>query len=200
MLLTRKERFLIWVVTDTIRTLWKIFIALCGELWFLSKVIYKGLKYIYNYLYYKKHGFSYDKIEYKINHMSGRAFEVYCSEMFKYLDYEVELTPPSNDGGVDIFLYKDGIKYAVECKRWSGDWVAGREPLSKLVGSSMWKKADRMIFICTNGFNNNAKEFAESFDNLELWTMKDIIKVTKKISKDKIPGIMAKVSLYQEKE
>jgi HJR/Mrr/RecB family endonuclease len=193
MLLTRKERFLFDIIIDTIKTIFIIAWYSLVYSYEAFKFLCKCIKYIYNYIHYKKHGFSYTQIENKINHMSGFEFESFCASIFRELGYFVRETPNCNDFGKDLVLTsEDGTKTYVECKRWSGDWSVGRPEIQKLIGAATVDKADDMIFITTGKYNNNALEYASKVDNLYVWTMKDIMKVVKQIPKEKIPGILAR--------
>lgn len=50
--------------------------------------------------------------------MEGCEFELYCAELLRKNGFqEVELTRASGDYGVDILAEKDGVTYAVQCKR-----------------------------------------------------------------------------------
>lgn len=53
--------------------------------------------------------------------MEGHRFEYFCANILRTSGYEnVEVTRGSGDHGVDVIAVKSGIKYAVQCKRFSG--------------------------------------------------------------------------------
>lgn len=53
--------------------------------------------------------------------MEGHRFEYFCADILRTSGYEnVEVTRGSGDHGVDVIAVKSGIKYAVQCKRFSG--------------------------------------------------------------------------------
>ncbi len=53
--------------------------------------------------------------------MEGHEFERYCAELLEENGFqEVEVTKGSGDYGVDILAEKDGITYAIQCKRYTG--------------------------------------------------------------------------------
>jgi HJR/Mrr/RecB family endonuclease len=124
--------------------------------------------------------------------MTGRQFEIFMAEVFKAVGYGVELTQATNDGGKDIILYRDGKKIFVECKRWSGDWLIGREILQKLAGASLAEKSDKMICITTGNYHRNAIEYAKLIDNLSLWDMQDVMETVDEVPKENIAWIMTK--------
>ncbi|HCL4447292.1 TPA: restriction endonuclease [Clostridium botulinum] len=117
--------------------------------------------------------------------MDDRKFEIFCGELFKQLGYKVKVTQKSCDGGRDIVLKKNGFTTYVECKKWNSNLV-GREPLQKLVGSSIADNVLNMIFITTSDFNKNAKEYAKKMDSLRLWTTIDIMKNIEKLNDNQI--------------
>lgn len=92
----------------------------------------------------------------KIRTLSPIAFEEYMANLFKAYGYEVEQTPPTNDGGKDLILQYDNAKYYVECKHFTEGSV-GREIIQKLVGAGI-VDGDVYGFIVatTSCFNDNA--------------------------------------------
>jgi len=54
-----------------------------------------------------------------IDIMSGREFENYLKVMFETLGYICTVTPYSGDYGADLILEKDGMKIAVQAKRYA---------------------------------------------------------------------------------
>lgn len=88
-------------------------------------------------------------------------FEKLCSELFESMGYISELTPPTNDGGYDILLNKDGEESIVECKCYSTDHKIGRPSIQKLVGANNIVLADNMIFITTSDFSASAIAYSE---------------------------------------
>lgn len=51
--------------------------------------------------------------------MEGHDFELFCAEVLEKNGFtEVEVTRASGDFGVDILAQKEGVTYAVQCKRY----------------------------------------------------------------------------------
>ena len=92
----------------------------------------------------------------RIRALSPIAFEEYMANLFIKYGYEVEQTPPTNDGGKDLILKYDGVKYYVECKHFT-EGTVGREIIQKLVGAGI-VDGDVYGFIVatTSCFNDNA--------------------------------------------
>lgn len=78
--------------------------------------------------------------------MEGHEFERFCADLLKRHGFqEVEVTKGSGDFGVDVLAEKDGVTYAVQCKRYDAsvgvkavqEACAGREYYDRMVGAVM---------------------------------------------------------------
>lgn len=78
--------------------------------------------------------------------MEGHDFEYYCADLLRRAGFlEVEVTRGSGDYGVDILAERDGVTYAVQCKRYDGpvgvkavqEAYAGRDYYDRMVGAVM---------------------------------------------------------------
>ena len=78
--------------------------------------------------------------------MEGHEFEYYCADLLRRAGFlEVEVTRGSGDYGVDILAERDGVTYAVQCKRYDGpvgvkavqEAYAGRDYDDRMVGAVM---------------------------------------------------------------
>lgn len=82
----------------------------------------------------------------RIDEMEGHDFEYFCAELLEKRGFlEVEVTRGSGDYGVDILAEKDGVTYAVQCKRYAApvgveavqQVYAGRDYYDRMVGAVM---------------------------------------------------------------
>lgn len=78
------------------------------------------------------------------DHMEGREFELFCAELLQSRGFEeVEVTKSSGDYGIDILAEKEGVTYAIQCKRYSApvgvkavqEAYAGRDYYDRMVGA-----------------------------------------------------------------
>ena len=92
--------------------------------------------------------------------MSPRQFEDAVAELFRRLDYEVEQTPFTRDGGKDAILRKAGKKYLLECKRYAAAQVVGRRDLQILFAAMHAEGAVGGFCVTTGRFASTAKEYA----------------------------------------
>lgn len=99
--------------------------------------------------------------------MEGRDFEYFCANLLKKSGFlEVEVTKGSGDNGVDILAEKDGISYAIQCKRYEEpvgvkavqEAYAGRDYYDRMVG----------VVMSNQYFTKNAVEMARKLKIL-LW-------------------------------
>lgn len=99
--------------------------------------------------------------------MDGHEFEEWCASLLLKIGFQkAEVTPASNDNGVDIIAVKDDVRYAIQCKRYSSD--LGNTPVQEV-------HAGKSIYSCHIGavmtnryFTPGGKLTAESTGTL-LW-------------------------------
>lgn len=79
-----------------------------------------------------------------IDIMDGHDFEYFCAGLLRERGFlEVEVTKGSGDYGVDILAEKDGVTYAIQCKRYGApvgvkavqEAYAGRDYYDRMVGA-----------------------------------------------------------------
>lgn len=129
------------------------------------------------------------------------AFEVYCANLLKALDFEnVQVTELVGDGGKDIIAYKDGEKYYVECKLW--DWEiennsVGRPVVQKLVGAMVKDRVKKGFIITTSYFTPEALEYASNLPEeieIELIDGDKLIKLLEDLRQEWIPELINTLS------
>jgi Predicted endonuclease distantly related to archaeal Holliday junction resolvase and Mrr-like restriction enzymes len=105
---------------------------------------------------------------------SGKEFERYIGTLFEDLGYEVELTPATNDYGVDLLLNDPSTKerIAVQAKFYNHS-ALGNSPIQEVIAGLAFYKTDK-AWVVTNGrFSANAINLAKAngvrlIDNNEL--------------------------------
>ncbi len=108
-----------------------------------------------------------------LDHLHHRAFEELVAQLLEKLGYEVELTPPAADRGVDIYARKSGesgpLFYVVECKRYRPDRRLGPDLVRMLAGVVWREGATKGILATTSTFTPGAYAEAAYFpDRLTL--------------------------------
>ena len=103
----------------------------------------------------------------EIDVMDGHDFEYYTAEMLKYDGFKsVEVTKGSGDFGVDVTAYKDGHKWAFQCKRYSKN--LGLKPIQEVYAGAKRYNADKAVVFTNVYFTPNAQSLANTL-HVELW-------------------------------
>lgn len=96
-----------------------------------------------------------------------RQFEYLTGQYFKHLGYEVTITPPRGDGGVDVIAKKTGEMLGPElviaqCKRHSETNTVSIETVKAFYTDVNDRKATRGVVVTTSAFETGAKNFCEA--------------------------------------
>ncbi len=94
-----------------------------------------------------------------VDTMPGLEFEKWVGAQLRARGYSVRLTP-INDYGVDIVAKKDGIKTAVQVKRYRK--VLDQKPVREAVAGMLHYKCSRSMVVTNSHFTEAAKVLAKS--------------------------------------
>ena len=101
------------------------------------------------------------------DNMDGNDFEKYCADILREKDYKnVITTSGSGDFGVDILAEKDGVKYAVQCKRSAS--CVGNTAIQEIFSGREFYKCHVGIVMTNNYFTKSALETAQK-TGIVLW-------------------------------
>lgn len=102
-----------------------------------------------------------------IDLMEGHDFERWCAGALKETGFSmIEVTPASGDHGVDVLAQKDGIKYAIQCKRYSHD--LGNTPVQEVHAGKAMYNCHVGVVLTNQHFTAGAKQLAQATGVL-LW-------------------------------
>lgn len=102
-----------------------------------------------------------------IDCMDGTEFEEWCAQFLLLLGYtHVEMTKKSGDQGVDILAYKDGLRYAIQCKRYVKP--VGNKAIQEVIAGRLFYKCDKAAVMTNNYFTDGATQLALA-TGVELW-------------------------------
>lgn len=102
-----------------------------------------------------------------VDSMNGKQFEKLISDLLPLMRFNsVVITKQTNDYGVDILAKRNGIKYAIQCKRASNKVT--NKAVQEVYAGINYYSADRGLVITNNYFTLNAKRLARS-NGIELW-------------------------------
>ena len=106
--------------------------------------------------------------------MDGYEFESEIAQLYRENGYVVHRTSLSGDGGIDVILYKDNLKIAVQCKHHSKP--VGPHDVRALMGVVASQEFDSGIFVSLNGFTTTVyNEVKASKVPIELVTLEHIL-------------------------
>jgi restriction system protein len=95
--------------------------------------------------------------------ISPRQFEELVAELYDREGYEVELTPVSNDGGVDIYAVQrtafGSFLTVIDCKRYRKDRPIEVDLVRQLYGTVEAQDASVGVLATTSHFTRGAKAF-----------------------------------------
>ncbi len=115
------------------------------------------------------------------NDMSGFDFEKYVGSLLESNGFtKVEVTQSSNDFGVDVIAYKDEIKYAIQCKKYSTP--VGIKAIQEVIGSKAMNNCHVAVVLTNNIFTKSAIELAEK-NNVLLWDRDKLTELIEKMNK-----------------
>ncbi|HCG8095744.1 restriction endonuclease [Vibrio parahaemolyticus] len=96
-----------------------------------------------------------------MNSLSWIEFESYIGEYFKHQGYKVKQDLSHKpDGGVDIWLTKDGELTLVQCKHWKVRKV-GIQVLREMYAVMIENQASKMMIITSGNFTSEAVAYAQ---------------------------------------
>lgn len=95
-----------------------------------------------------------------VDFMEGLEFEHWCAHALENMGFtNVCVTPGSGDHGVDVLAEKDGVKYAIQCKRYSGD--LGNTPVQEVFAGKNMYNCHVGAVITNQYFTSGAKQLAD---------------------------------------
>lgn len=102
-----------------------------------------------------------------IDGMSGEQFENWCCQLLREKGYaDVKTTQTSSDYGADIIAEKEGIRFAIQCKRHSEP--VGIKAVQEAHGAKKHYNCDIAVVMTSSSFTNAARELANEC-RVKLW-------------------------------
>ncbi len=96
----------------------------------------------------------------KIDAMNGFEFEEYAKIFFTSKGFEVRITQKSGDYGADLIIEKDGIKWAVQAKRYSHK--VSPKAIQEVVSSKAYYACEKACVITNSYFTQAAQKLAQA--------------------------------------
>lgn len=101
--------------------------------------------------------------------LTPRQFEEVVAELLARRGYSVELSPPTRDGGFDIYAARNDelgkFLFLVECKRYTPPRKVGISVIRSLHGVVQARRANAGIVVTTSSFTREAHEMKAQLKN-----------------------------------
>ena len=107
--------------------------------------------------------------------LDGWQFEEEVAKIFRLNGYKAEVTKKTGDGGVDLILYKDGKRIAVQCKHYQGQ--APVSCVRELNGVREDLCADELIMIASSGLTQAGYDFLGNKPYYTTLDLEDMIRM-----------------------
>lgn len=148
---------------QTMRSMWPLF------LFFILVIVGKVMLLLYRHNQLSKAGM------FEIDKMSGDDFERYLAILFEKLGYSVQIVGShKGDYGTDLIIEKEGVKTAVQAKRWHN--AVGIKSVQEVYGSLHVYNCTKALVVTSNYFTQQARNLAQS-NNVELWDRNYLAKI-----------------------
>jgi hypothetical protein len=129
--------------------------------------------------------------------LTPRKFEEFVASLWAQMGYEVELTPPTRDGGWDVTAVRRAeaeVKYLIECKRYTPPRNVGAPVVRALLGVVEGERATKGILATTASFTPDAmRVFRENWWRLEPADRASILdwirRAMQSVGEDTSPGL-----------
>lgn len=112
-----------------------------------------------------------------IDTMEGHDFEYWCANLLRKSGFSnVRVTQGSGDQGVDVLAERDGMKYAVQCKRYNQP--VGNKAVQEVFAGKAMYGCNVAVVITNNYFTDSAKSLARK-TNVQLWDRSKVFEMAK---------------------
>ena len=110
----------------------------------------------------------------KFQDFSPQDFEDFIAQLFRDNEYQVEQTKYSGDYGADLIIIKNGVKFAVQIKRYSETNKVGVQDINQVIGAKDYYNCDGAMVITTSSYTYRGKLLAKE-TNIELWEWDELL-------------------------
>lgn len=118
------------------------------------------------------------------SNLSGHEFEEYVQKLFELLGYATIRMPLTGDQGADLIISREGIKTAVQIKKYDGS--VSNKAIQEIVAAKIYYKADKAMAVTNSSFTSGAIDLALAND-VELWDGQKLERTINDLKKTKRP-------------
>ena len=112
-----------------------------------------------------------------------KIFEILCTNLYKYMGYEVITPSHSNKLNHTVLMRKNDETILLKCKCYPENIKVGGFLLHQLVSSNKELLADRMIFITTSDYTDEGIKYANA-NGIELVNGLSLVKLVNQKCED----------------
>ena len=112
----------------------------------------------------------------EINHMTGREFEEFVAAVLMGCGFTIEeMTKITGDYGADIIVSFNGIRIAIQCKRYQNP--VGIKAVQEVISAMRHYDCEEAIVITNSVFTRQAEILAGDHENVSLWDGKKLLEM-----------------------
>lgn len=118
----------------------------------------------------------------ELDKMEGHKFEYAVADLLRHNGYrEVQVTQASNDYGIDILAKRKNVKYAIQCKRYTGH--VGNKAVQEAGLGMDFYRCDAAAVITNSSYTKQAVKLAET-TGVRLWDRSFLISLIQNYKDD----------------
>ncbi len=110
----------------------------------------------------------------EIDRMDGITFERYLVSLFRRQGYNVHHTPASGDFGADLIISKNGVRTAVQAKRYAKN--VGVKAIQEVVTAQKMYICAKAMVVTNSTYTRAAQQLARA-NNVDLWDRRHLVKM-----------------------
>jgi hypothetical protein len=104
----------------------------------------------------------YTALPVRFQDVSPSEFEDFIAHLFRENGYDQKQTGYSSDFGADLIVKQEGVKTAVQVKRYFELHKVGVSDINQVIGAQQYYQCDQAMMITTSSYTQAAKELAEA--------------------------------------
>jgi restriction system protein len=114
----------------------------------------------------------------ELRELSPGQFEEWCGDRLREQGYRVTIVGGQSDHGIDLIAERDGVRMAVQCKRWFGVRQVGEPQIRDLLGAMQHEQVTSGMVLTTGHFSEAALAWAQG-KPLKLWGVEQLLAGTR---------------------
>jgi restriction system protein len=109
-----------------------------------------------------------------LQRLSPAQFEEWCAHRLREQGFVVSVVGGQGDHGIDLIAERDGIRTAVQCKRWFGVRSVGEPQIRDLLGAMQHERAANGLVLTTGRYSDAAVKWVQG-KPIRLWGAEELM-------------------------